>query len=57
MIDTLIDMLGYTGSDTIVTYIVVMTACILTICLAYKLFDFILLLITSLIGRGNNIKF
>lgn len=57
MIDTLISMLGYTGDDSVVTYIVVMTACILTVCLAYKLIDFILSLITSFIGRGNNIKF
>lgn len=57
MISKIIETLGYTGNDTVVTYIVVMTACVLTICLAYRLFDFILSLITSFLGRGNDIKF
>lgn len=57
MIDALIDMIGYSGSDKLVTYIVVMSACILTICLAYKFIDFILSLISSLIGRNNKISF
>lgn len=57
MIDVIINMLGYTGTDSTVTVIVVATACTLHVCLAYKLFDFILSLITTLIGRGNTIKF
>lgn len=57
MINKIVTMLGYSGSDPIVTYIVVMSACILLVCLAYKLLDFILSLISSFIGRGNKIQF
>lgn len=57
MINKIVSMLGYSGSDPIVTYIVVMTSCILLVCLAYKLLDFILSLISSFIGRGNKIQF
>ncbi len=57
LIDTIISALGYSGTDNVVTYIVVMTACILIVCLAYRLFDFIFSLISSVCGRGKDIKF
>lgn len=57
MIDILMDLVGYSGSDPIVTYIVVMAALVLTICLAYKFLDFVMSLITSIVGRDKDIKF
>ena len=56
MIDTIISILGYSGTDSVVTYICAMTACVLTICLAYRLFDFIFSLITTITGRGKKIN-
>lgn len=57
MIEKIMDVLGYTGNETVVTYLVISIAGVLTICLAYRLFDFILSLISSFLGRGNDIKF
>lgn len=57
MIDKLIAILGYTGADPVVIYLCVMTCCILVIALGYRFFDFILTLISSLCGRGRDIKF
>lgn len=56
MIDTLLSIIGYSGSDPVITYLCVATALILTVCLAYRLFDFIFSLITSITGRGKNIN-
>lgn len=57
MIDALINALGYSGSDPIITYICAMAACILTICLAYTFLDFLFNLVLSIVGRDRNIKF
>lgn len=57
MIQTILEMLGYTGNDPIVTYMAVTVCGVLAICLAYRLMDFILSLISSFLGRGNDIKF
>ena len=57
MIDKLIAILGYTDADPVVIYLCVMTCCILVIALGYRFFDFILTLISSLCGRGRDIKF
>lgn len=57
MIDKIIQILGYSGTDPVVTYICVMTCCVLVIALGYRFFDFILTLISSLCGRGRDIKF
>lgn len=53
MIDTLLNAIGYSGEDTVVTYIVVTFACILVCCLAYALFDFLTSLVTTLCGRNK----
>lgn len=57
MIDQLISLLGYTGSDPVVTYLVVLLCGVLILVLGYRLFDFMLSLISSLIGRGRDIHF
>lgn len=54
MIDTIIQILGYTGSDPVVTYIVAACAGVLTICLAYKFTDFLFTFILSLFGRSRD---
>lgn len=53
MIDTLLQILGYTGSDDVITYIVVVIGLVFVCCTAYSIIDFIQTLATSLISRGK----
>lgn len=55
MIDTILGILGYSGSDAVVTYICTMTCCVLVICMAYRLFDFLFSFISAIVGRNNKI--
>lgn len=57
MLDSFLSLLGYTGSDPVITYIVVGLTGVLTIALAYRFIDFLFTLITSLTSRRNDIKF
>lgn len=57
MIDTLLNILGYSGSDQTITYIVVGGAVALILCLAYKLLDFLFSLVTAVIGGSDKLKF
>ena len=57
MIDGILNALGYTGTDPMITYIVAMAASILVVCLAYTFVSFLFDLILSIVGRDRNIKF
>lgn len=57
MISKLLTILGYSGSDPIVEYLVVMAALILAVCLAYRFTDFIMSFVSGLINRNNKISF
>lgn len=51
MIDTLLSILGYTGSDPVITYLVVAVGLVFVCCCAYSIIDFLQSLAISLIAR------
>lgn len=57
MINAIINILGYTGTDTIITYLCATGAIILTICLAYRFVSFLFSLVTCLCGSNDKISF
>lgn len=57
MIDAITNILGYTGTDTIITYLCVTGSIILTICLAYRFVSFLFSLVTCLCGSNDKISF
>lgn len=57
MIDTIVSILGYSGSDPVVTYIVSAGSVALTLCLAYKFIDFLFSVVTAILGRDDKFKF
>lgn len=57
MIDTILSAIGYSGSDSVVTYLVVSSACCLVAALAYRFVDFLFTVVTSLLGRNDKFKF
>lgn len=57
MIDTLLSLIGYSGSDIVITYICVSIAGTLIIALGYRLFDFFLSFISGLMSRNDKINF
>lgn len=57
MIDAITNILGYTGTDTIITYMCVTGSIILTICLAYRFVSFLFSLVTCLCGSNDKISF
>ena len=57
MIDTLTNILGYTGTDITVTYIIVCASVAFTICIAYKFLDFLFSVVSALLGGSDKFKF
>ncbi len=57
MIDTILSAIGYSGSDSVVTYLVVASSCCLVAALAYRFVDFLFTVVTSLLGRNDKFKF
>lgn len=57
MIDAITNILGYSGTDTTVTYLCATGAIILTICLAYRFVSFLFSLVTCLCGSNDKISF
>lgn len=57
MINAIINILGYTGTDTTITYLCAAGAIILTICLAYRFVSFLFSLVTCLCGSNDKITF
>lgn len=57
MIDAITNILGYSGSDTTITYLCATGAIILSICLAYRFVSFLFSLVTCLCGSNDKITF
>lgn len=57
MLNSITNLIGYSGADNFVLYICAAGCVALTICLAHRFLDFILDLVSAFIGRGRNIKF
>ena len=57
MINAITNILGYTGTDTTITYLCAIGAIILTICLAYRFVSFLFSLVTCLCGSNDKISF
>lgn len=53
MIDTLLSILGYTGTDEVITYLVVAVGLVFICCTAYSIIDFIQSLALALVSRGK----
>lgn len=53
MIDTLLNILGYSGSDDVIIYLVVAVALIFVTSVVYSLIQFLYDLTISLVSRGK----